>query len=32
MEEINDKLRNELGFEGEVTEESEEVENSLFDE
>ncbi|MDK6863015.1 MULTISPECIES: recombinase RecA [Nosocomiicoccus] len=32
LEEINDKLRNELGFEGEVTEESEEVENSLFDE
>lgn len=32
LEEINDKLRNELGFEGEVIEESEEVENSLFDE
>ncbi|WP_040929115.1 recombinase RecA [Nosocomiicoccus massiliensis] len=32
LEEINGKLRNELGFAGEVTEESEEVENSLFDE
>lgn len=32
LEEINGKLRNELGFEGEVIEESEEVENSLFDE